>query len=83
MRAAVPVDAVGHPRREGGADGFAPPPAGQKMKQTIELLYIYSDDLRRRETPRSLFWLSDEAWEAIERHVPKTGPEHGGSMTGG
>lgn len=29
-----------------------------------------------------LFWLSDEAWAAIERHLPKNQPRGAGSMTG-
>ncbi|NIJ38700.1 hypothetical protein FHR22_003424 [Sphingopyxis panaciterrae] len=32
---------------------------------------------------RSLFWLSDEAWTAIEPHYPKTNLGGGGSMIGG
>jgi transposase len=32
---------------------------------------------------RSLFWLSDEAWLAIEPHLPKNQPGPGGSITGG
>lgn len=38
---------------------------------------------RSFEMSRSLFWLSDEAWAAIEPHMPENGQEHVGSMTGG
>ncbi len=31
---------------------------------------------------RSLFWLSDEAWAAIEPHLPKNQPGHVGWMIG-
>ncbi len=31
----------------------------------------------------ALFWLSDEAWAAIEPHLPENQPGHAGWTTGG
>jgi transposase len=31
---------------------------------------------------RSLFWLSDEAWQAIEPHLPRTSPERASMIVG-